>query len=247
MTNRKDEILSIIYTEKRAYVADLAKRLYCSEPSIRRDLNALANEKRIRLIHGGAIPSFENAEADNMPFSVRFAIQSNAKDIIAKKAAALITNGNTVMIDASSSSFALSKYITQKDGLTIISYGIKLLTELCDSKLTIYGTGGKLIPSECAFLGSEAACALDKFNADIAFFSCRGLSFDGIISDPSAEQAEMRRHMFARAKKRILLCTSERLGTKYAHNICSLNNVDYVVCDKKPPDGFDVEQIDKFI
>lgn len=122
-----------------------------------------------------------------------------------------------------------------------------MLTELCNSKLTVYGTGGKLIPNECAFLGSEAACALDKFNADIAFFSCRELNSDGLISDPSAEQAEMRRHMIARAKKRILLCTSERLGTKYAHNICSLNDVDYVVCDKKPPDRFAIKQADKFI
>jgi DeoR/GlpR family transcriptional regulator of sugar metabolism len=73
-------------------------------------------------------------------------------------------------------------------------------------------------------------------NADILFFSCRGVSLDGDMSDLSIEEASLRRVMFTRAKKKILLTAKEKIGKSYFYSMGNISSIDGIVCEGDLPD-----------
>lgn len=68
------------------------------------------------------------------------------------------------------------------------------------------------------------------------FFSCRGLSDDGLLSDNSAEENAVRRLMMKHSKKKIFLCNSDKTGNKYLNNLCHVSELDEIICEKELPD-----------
>ena len=72
-------------------------------------------------------------------------------------------------------------------------------------------------------------------SADILFFSSQAISEDGEISDVSEEETSLRRVMLSRAKKKIFLCDSSKLGLEKTFRLCSKNDVDVIICDEKLP------------
>ena len=80
-------------------------------------------------------------------------------------------------------------------------------------------------------MGSGAEDFLNRFTADIVFFSCRGLSADGILSDSMEEEVQIRRIMLKNAKKKVLLCDRSKDGQEYPYRLCRAGDVDEVVTE----------------
>ena len=96
-------------------------------------------------------------------------------------------------------------------------------------------TGGLLLENSIAYVGSLAERFVSNFNADIFFFSCRGISINGVLSDSSIDESEIRKAMMLNAKKKIFLCTSDKVGKEYIYKLTDAKNVDFIICDKKLP------------
>ena len=122
---REKSILESLLKRKSVTVKELAKELYASESSIRRDLNNLEGQGFLRRIHGGAVLEEQSNSYMKIPFAIRELENYDAKLIIAKKAAELVKDGDTVMLDASSSAYALIPFLTKKSSITVITSGVK--------------------------------------------------------------------------------------------------------------------------
>jgi DeoR/GlpR family transcriptional regulator of sugar metabolism len=92
-----------------------------------------------------------------------------------------------------------------------------------------YSTGGLLLMRSVAYVGSEAERFVSGINADLFFFSSRGYSEDGCITDSSAEEASLRRAMLKNAERSIYLADSTKKNQKYMYNICRVADVDEVI------------------
>ena len=79
-------------------------------------------------------------------------------------------------------------------------------------------TGGELTLESFSFVGSDAEETLRKYNADIAFFSCRGLSENGLATDSSIFENSIRKIMMKNSKESYLLCDKNKIGKKYLEN-----------------------------
>ena len=86
-----------------------------------------------------------------------------------------------------------------------------------------------MINSSFSYVGEDAVKTILSYNADVLFFSCRGLSEDGIPTDSSAEENEIRRAMISRSKKHVLLCDRKKLGKTYLNNLCKKEAVDLII------------------
>lgn len=234
---REKLILEKLIKEKRVYVKDLANEIFASEPSIRRDLQSLEKQGFLKRVHGGAILEENSNSNMKIPFIIRELEQSNEKLIIAKKAAELVTDGFTIMLDGSSSAYSVIPFLRNKKNLTIITNGIKAVTRAGEYGINAYSTGGKLLPSCLTLVGDEAIKTVSSFNADIFFFSCRGLTADGQLTDISIEEDTIRLKMMKNANTSVLLCASKKIGQKYVHNICTKDSIDYIVSDIELPDS----------
>jgi DeoR family fructose operon transcriptional repressor len=228
---REKSILSALLKNKRVSVKELAKELYASEPSIRRDLKRLEDAGIVKRTHGGAILEEQNRSYMKIPFVLRELEGSDAKIIIAKKAAEIVKNGDTVMLDASSSAYAIVPFLAEKTNVTVITSGLKALTLLCELGINAYSTGGRVLPASLSLVDSDCLDMLSNYNADVAFFSCRGISPDGMITDFSVEENLVRRKMIERSDRAYLLCTEMKMGKTYFNNICSVDDITGVISE----------------
>lgn len=232
---REKKILEEILKNKKVTVRELAKILYASEPSIRRDLVSLERQNLIKRIHGGAILEENGISSTKIPFVIREMEQSDAKIIIAQKAAELVNDGDVIFIDASSSAYNVIPYLALKNNITVITCGVKALNKLSEYNIKTICTGGTLIPSCQALVGDDAYNIIEQNNADIFFFSCRGLSDEGYLTDISTQENYVRRKMIKHSKKSYLLCASEKIGKKYYHNLCTVDDITGVISEKDVP------------
>ena len=145
--DREKQILEILLKEKKSSVKQLAKILFVSEPSVRRDLQSLEKQNLIKRIHGGAVLEETALSKNKIPFLIREYEQSSAKTMIAKKAIDLICDNDIVFLDASTSCYYLIPFLASKRNLTVITNGVKALVKLAEYGINTISTGGALLNS----------------------------------------------------------------------------------------------------
>lgn len=226
---REKQILEILLKEKQVTVHSLAKRLFISEPSVRRDLARLEKQNLIKRIHGGAVLEETALSKNKIPFLIREYEQSGAKTLIAQKAIELVNDNDVVFLDASTSCYYLIPFLAAKRNLTVITNGVKALAKLAEYDIQTFSTGGALVNSCLVLVGDEACRTVESFHADIAFFSCRGVSEEGFLTDIAREENIVRKRMIQHSEKAYLLCANEKFGKKYYHNLCHRDEITGII------------------
>ncbi len=228
---RQKNIIDYLKGAKSATVKELANTVYTSEASVRRDLAFLEKEGHIKRVYGGVmLASYAN---EVVPVELRDSANSKVKEEIAKKAATLIKNGDTVFMDASTTVFRICKYIKDKDNLKIITNNIRVAQELCGCDIKVYCTGGEFFEKRDCFLGPFAESFIEKVSADILFFSSQGISKTGVISDVDERENSLRAKMLKNAKQKVFLCDYSKFGIVRPFILCDKNDVDNIICEKE--------------
>ena len=161
-------------------------------------------------------------------------LESTSKEV----AASLVKDGDVIFLDSSSSAYNIIPYLALKNNITVITCGIKALAKLGEYNIKAICTGGTLIPSCQTLVGDDAYTIIEQNNADIFFFSCRGLSSEGLLTDISEQENYVRRKMMKNSAKSYLLCASEKFNKKYFHNLCSVKDITGIISEKEIPDNF---------
>ena len=226
---REKQILEILLKEKEASVQQLAGALYVSEPSVRRDLQSLEKQNLIKRVHGGARLEETALSKNKIPFLIREYEQSSAKALIAQKAIHLIKDNDVIFLDASTSCYYLIPFLASKRNLTVITNGVKALIKLAEYGINSISTGGSLMNNCLALVGEEAYRTIESYNANVAFFSCRGVSEDGYLTDISPEESNVRKKMIRHAQSAYLLCASDKFGKRYFYNLCHKDQLTGVI------------------
>ena len=227
---RETAIIEYLTKHKEASVPELCSALFVSEPTVRRDLATLNMTGKIIRTHGGAMLRGELGE--NLPLSMRERENSEAKAVIGKKCIELINDGDTVMVDGSSTALALLEELGDKKSVVVITNSAKAPLILARTKVKTFVTGGELAADSRVYVGSYAEDFLRSFNADICFFSVRTLTSDGLLTDNAIAENCVRRVMMSRSKKSVLLLDSGKIGEPCINTLCNLDKVDFVVSER---------------
>ena len=235
---REREIISFLKEHDGfATVKELCQKLYASESSIRRDLSALEGRRVIRRTHGGA--ELVNNVSGAIAFNQRAHHNVSAKKAIAKKAATLINDGDVIFLDQSSSAFYLANEIVLNNSLTVVTNNIEIISLLSTSGVKTISSGGMLSPdNRSCLVGRDAHYIFENIHADLAFFSTKSLSSDGIISDCVREEVLVRAAMLKNCSKKVFLCDSEKFFTLSAYKQCTLGDIDYLVSESDESSKF---------
>lgn len=237
-SEREKAILQILIQKKAVSVSELAKRLYVSEPSIRRDLHRLETQRLLKRTHGGAVLEANGISPIKFPFILRELESSDAKIQIARRAAALIPDESVVFLDASTSAYRLIPFLAEKRDMTVITNGVKALTDLSECAVRTISTGGTLVASCMSLIGEDAIRTIRCYHADFCFFSCRGVSEKGELTDISAEEDYIRQEMIARSEKSYLLSAGDKFGKRFYHHLCTVEELTGVISDIILPPSF---------
>lgn len=236
ITERQAQIISELKKSPKISVRQLAKVLYVSEATIRREFNTLENKGLIIKKYGGATVSISSADGE-IPFSVRENEKSNAKALIASKAASLVEDGMVIMLDGSTSAYNIVPFLADKKDLICITSGARTAIALAERNIKTYSTGGRMVIHSYSYVGEQAEAFVSQVNADILFFSCRALSDSGEMTDRAVEEASLRKKMFKRCKKLVLLCDSGKFNQTCFYGMGSIKDIDLVVSDAPLPES----------
>lgn len=231
---RQTKILEELKRNPEITVRELAAKLFVSEPTVRRDFNELHRRGLITKKYGGAILHSGAADRE-IPFLVRENEKSSVKVEIGKKAAKLVRDGMVVMLDGSTTAYQIVPYLEQFKDLIVITSGAKTAVALAERNIRTFCTGGQMLIHSFSYVGEQAENFVRGLNADVLFFSCRGLSLDGNMTDRSIEEANMRRVMFGQSRQKILLCDSSKIGNVCFYNMGNVSEIDGVISEKALP------------
>lgn len=229
---RQEKILEILREKKSCSVSYLAKSLLFSEATIRRDLNELSKDMKIRKTFGGAV--IVEKYSSEIPINVRREENSRAKEKICGAAASLIKDNMTIFLAASTTVEYLLPHLFNKNGLTIITNSPDIPAKLSATNATIYSTGGRFLHHTNSYIGEYARNMLKCINADLMFFSVSGLSDNGKLTISSTED-DIMSVMMENSAKSCLLIDSSKFGTTYPFTLCSVNKIDTIVTDAPLP------------
>ncbi|MBQ8345428.1 MAG: DeoR/GlpR transcriptional regulator [Clostridia bacterium] len=223
---RQNDIMRLLEQNKELTVKEICAALYYSPATVRRDLNELEQRGLLKRSFGGAV--LTESYAEQLPLTIRAATHIGAKKHICAKAASMISEGDTVFLDASSTTYFLAPHLRGIADLTVITNNPHLCVVLSQLKIRNFCTGGEMLHDSIALAGSEAERFVRGVHAHKCFFSARGLC-DGEISDSSKPERDMKCAMLERSDTHIFLCDTSKVGTRFPYRITDLSAIDTMI------------------
>jgi DeoR family deoxyribose operon repressor len=236
--DRFKKILEALERTRGSSIHELAAELDVSEMTIRRDLETLSEQGRVRMVHAGAVPSTEQGERMRSEYSLAGAPAANStsetaeKMRIGQKAASLVEAGDIVFIDSGSTTEWLARSVPLKMPLTIVCCALNILLEAGRGKeRTLIFPGGALRGESLVFESPEGVSLLRRHRVTKAFFSAGGVSDSLGITCSDPAEAELKKAAVSMSQTRILLVDSRKFGRVRPAWFAELRDFDAVVTD----------------
>lgn len=210
---RRQQLDRLVTDRGFVRVADASLELGVSEVTVRSDLTLLERRGRVTRVHGGAMPS----SAVEPSLETALDRDGAAKVAIGRAAARLVATGDSIYLDAGSTSMAFALALVQRPDLhdvVIVTSGltIALALESAIPRLTVIVTGGTLRPRQHSLVSPFAASMLDALTLDIAFIGCNGVHPIEGVTNINLAEAEIKSRVRARSRRGILLADATKLG-----------------------------------
>ncbi len=232
---RRNAIISRLNMDGKVIVTDLAREFEVTEETIRRDLEKLESDGIAKKTYGGAVAN-KSLNVD-LPSSVRKRTNVELKQRMAEKISTLVSDGDYIMVDSSSTALFAVRCMKSKRNITLITQSIEILLDLVDKEdWNVFSTGGQLKPGALSLLGNTAEKMLSGFHVDIAICSAKGIDMEMGVTDSNEKDAEIKRALFRSADKHVLAIDSTKFDKIAFIKVFDTDNIDVVVTDSKPDD-----------
>jgi DeoR family fructose operon transcriptional repressor len=225
--DRQSELLVKIKEQGTSSISELAVHFAVSEMTIRRMIHRLADAGLVIRTPGGAMPA--PAGSMERTFVERSAKNANAKEALGRAAAALVAEGETVVLDSGTTTQYIARYMASRHNLVVITPSLAVLDELAGSPgVQVRLTGGVYRRESHDLAGNAVIDALDGVHADKVFFGAAALSFHkGVMN----YDAQMPRAFLRAGKQKILVIDSSKLGNEAVYRLCPVESCDLVITD----------------
>ena len=231
--DRRAHILDLARRQGRVTVDGLAATLGVSAHTIRRDLNMLCDEARLRRLHGGA--EYIEGRA-NIPYQARAVLNYGAKLAIGRAVAAMVPDGATVSLSVGTTPALVAGALARRRGLTIVTNNVNAavaLSEAEDARIVL--PGGELRLPDRDLLNDDAVALFAAYRADFGIYGVGGIDADGSLLDFHEAEVRAREAIRANAREAILVADRSKFGRRAAAVGGHIADADHVVLDQ-PPD-----------
>ncbi len=234
-TGRLEEIRKYIEKNEQVEVAEISKLFQISITTARRDLDQLAEEGDIERIHGGAILSKKPPEP---PVRVRRNAQAEEKLAIAKATAALVNDGETVLMAGGTTVYEVARQLSNRKDLTIITNSLLVIEALSNNKdIHLVTLGGFFRHSEKLSYGHMTEDALNEIYADKVISGIHAISLERGLTNDYLPELSTDRLFFRKGKEIILVADYTKFNCIATSLIGPLSIIHKIVTDDKTPPG----------
>lgn len=226
---RRQQVLDMLQRNPQIRIDELAKRLDVSVVTIRRDLQFLEEKKQITRFYGGARVSKEAAGYEDDVTIYR--------DLIARHAAQLVEDGDTIFINTSRNALSMIKYIESRHVTVITNNGKAISQEKADGVALIL-TGGEVRHPKEALVGDFATRNLQNIFAKKAFMGCAGISAMAGMSTEIANEVNVNQLMIEHTAPEAvyLLADHTKIGHNSSFTSCGIEMIKHLITDEMAPE-----------
>lgn len=232
---RRQAILAEVRQAGRARASDLARRLGVSQVTIRTDLEALHKAGQVARVRGGAVvPAPEHPDA---LFAERMRRNLQAKLRIARHAAGLVRDDQSIVLDAGSTMLQLALHLPPLRSLVVATPALNIAQALMHRPgIDVHVIGGRVNTSTASTVGSDVEQARDGFAAHQVFMSAHAIDSAFDVVDPSHDVARTKRNLVKLGRRVVLLVDSSKWFVEGPSKAFSIEQVTVVVTDHQMPD-----------
>ncbi len=237
MNERQSIILNLLSRNDLTTVNELASRLKVSSVTIRQDLNFLETEGLVKRIHGGAVLE----DADDL--SNRLGFNYDKKLRIARKAATIVKEGETILIESGSANVLLARELIKRRNVTLVTTNVFIARQFRKNERTnIILLGGIYQQASESLVGKITKVCLDQINFDKAFIGIDGYTTETGFTLRDLFRAEISSYIIKKSCDVIIVSDSSKFGKAELTNICYPSDIKHIATDS----DLDKQYIDEF-
>lgn len=233
---RRQDLIRRLSEQPLMRIDTLADESKVSTATVRRDLMELESKGYLKRMHGGVLflgrPGMEQIQT-LQEREVQFLAEKKA---IGQKAAALVQDGETVILDGGTTTCQAAKYLRDKK-IQVVTNSLLVANLFADSlNVELFLLGGVLYPKRGVFLGPFTEEMAGKIRAQKAFLGARGITREGIANTDSLT-AKLQRIIIAGCEQTIVVADHTKFGRNATYPVEDLSQIDMIVTDRMPADN----------
>jgi DeoR/GlpR family transcriptional regulator of sugar metabolism len=236
-SDRKEQIRSIVHQRGLVRNSELSNLMGVSTVTIRQDLEQLESRGLLRRTYGGAA-AIAGGTADSA-FSIRSAEHSEAKRRIGAAAAAMISAGQTIVLDAGTTTIEIARQLPADLNLTVVTCAWNIAVEASSrAGVQVILCGGLFNPKTLSVVGSQVEHVLQEIDADRLFLATYAVNIAKGLCERNLAGAQTKRALIRCARQVVLVCDSSKFGAVAPMVTAPISAVDHVVTDRDIPRPF---------
>ena len=231
--SRHEQVLALLRREGTVRVATLAKAFGVTTETARRDLDQLARSGALNRTYGGGA---SRSLTDEPPIGIRSRAHQAERTRIGAAAAALVADGDAVMIDCGSTTALFANALAARNlRITVVTNCVPAARMLGTSaRCRVILCPGDYVPREGGVYGPDTVDFIRRYRANKAFIGAGGVAADGVTDADSASCA-VKRAMMERSDVALLLADRSKFELVQFERVCMLEEIDELVTDTPPP------------
>jgi DeoR/GlpR family transcriptional regulator of sugar metabolism len=228
---RQKKLLDYVNKVKKATVSELSDYLNISKVTVRRYLSELESKDLVIKTHGGAL-SVDNELSIDLPYANKKDLHKAEKKRIGIAATKLINDGDVIILDAGSTTFAIAQQIVNRN-ITVLTNDLKIAFELStNSNVKLIISGGPVQRNVYTVIGSTSEKFFNKVHVDKVFLGADAFNLECGVTNRTLEEASIKKAMIKAADEVILVTDSSKMGHKALANVCKTEDINAIVTDK---------------
>lgn len=234
-TTRHQKIIDLIH--KNGYVStdSLVELFQVSPQTIRRDLNELADENKIRRHHGGATTPLSSV---NTAYNTRKAMQLHEKDCIAEALVKHIPDGATLFIDIGTTPESIAKELVKNHKeLRVVTNNINVASILMSNKdFSVILAGGEVRNRDGGIVGEATLDFIKQFRLDFGILGISGIDYDGSLLDFDYHEVRVKKAIIENSRSVYLAVDHTKFGRNAMVKLGNISKLDMLITDQQPPE-----------
>lgn len=228
---RRKTLLDMLKKQPGIRVSEIAQEMEVSEGTVRNDLNALENEGYLTRVHGGAVLK-ASKQLPHPAFSIRHQKNASEKECIGKEASKTINDGDSILLDASTTIYYLALNLLEHNRLRVVTNGIDVARLLAENPTnTVILLGGVVNQDGSSLTGLLSDKIISELRTQKAFVSCSGLSIERGLTEVHLEEAQLKRKAIESTQQMTALLDSSKFGLEDLTSFARFDQITHLFTD----------------
>jgi DeoR family transcriptional regulator of aga operon len=234
---RRELLLRFVEKRQRVTIEEICGEFSVSPATARRDLDALEQDGKLHRFHGGALA--HKSAPPEPPFAERSSLQSEEKRRIGQVAAALVHDGETILLSSGTTVLEVARNLRHHRDLTVVTNSLLVMNALADVPgITMIGLGGMLRATERSFIGHLTDLALSELRVNKVIMGLRAIDLDTGLTNDYLPETQTDRKIISISREVIVVADHTKCERVSSVFLAPLSVVHTLVTDTQTPQAF---------